>query len=118
MTAPGFWDRLGVDDGGLPAHLPMGVDEHGRGPANDSDAAYFICWCGDHACPLAEALKVAWRAGLNGGAAENGEDLEVVPAAGTITAGRYAELLACERRIHDFEDQIARAMAGMEGRDG
>lgn len=60
------WDAAGVDDGGLPAHLPMGLDEHGRGPANDSEAAIFVCWCLDRDCLLTRALRDAWHAGLRG----------------------------------------------------
>lgn len=55
----GFWDRLGVDDGLMPVHLPMGVDQDGRGPTDDSDAVRFVCWCGDADCPLTSALTLA-----------------------------------------------------------
>lgn len=60
---PGFWDRLGDDGGGLPAHLPMGVNERGQGPEDDSDAHHYQCWCGDVECPLTLALGHAWAAG-------------------------------------------------------
>jgi hypothetical protein len=64
MAEPGFWDRLGVDDGGLPTHLPMAVDEQGRGPVPDRQAWSWVCWCPDEECLLTQALMEAWRAGL------------------------------------------------------
>ena len=54
----GFWERLGVDDGGLPIHLPMGVNAEGQGPENDSAAHHYVCWCGE-GCPLTAALALA-----------------------------------------------------------
>ena len=60
---PGFWDRLGYDDAGMPKHLPMGVNERGQGPENDSAAHAYVCWCGDVECPLTLALGHAWAAG-------------------------------------------------------
>jgi hypothetical protein len=63
---PFRWDACGVDEGGLPVHLPMGVDEHGRGPAGDSEAAFYVCWCMDSKCLLTGALKLAWMAGTRG----------------------------------------------------
>lgn len=63
----GFWDQLGVDDDdGLPTHLPMGLNEHGQGPENDSEAVYYVCWCGDSNCLLTGALRLAWMAGTRG----------------------------------------------------
>lgn len=58
-----FWDRLGRDEGGLPAHLPMGVTREGRGPTEPDPAHHYECWCGDVECPLAIALQHAWLAG-------------------------------------------------------
>lgn len=55
----GFWDRLGTDDGGMPVHLPMGVNASGQGPEDDSTAHHFVCWCGDSQCPLTRALALA-----------------------------------------------------------
>lgn len=60
---PGFWDRLGVGEDGLPVHLPMGVNEHGQGPEDDSAAFTYVCWCGDTECPLTLALGHAWASG-------------------------------------------------------
>ena len=60
---PGFWDRLGYDDGMMPAHLPMGVNERGQGPEDDADAYCYVCWCGDPECPLTLALGHAWKSG-------------------------------------------------------
>lgn len=60
---PGFWDRLGYDEGMMPAHLPMGVNGRGQGPENDADAYAYVCWCGDPECPLTLALGHAWRSG-------------------------------------------------------
>lgn len=60
----GFWDQLGVDEGGLPEHLPMGVTEQGRGPTGDAKAHHYLCWCGDVLCPLSQALRQARRAAL------------------------------------------------------
>ena len=57
----GFWDRLGVDEGGMPKHLPMGVTAEGEGPTNDGEAHHFACWCGDAECPLTKALTQAER---------------------------------------------------------
>lgn len=59
----GFWDQLGVDEGELPVHLPMGVTEDGQGPAGDEEAHHWVCWCGDVECPLTLALSHAWRSG-------------------------------------------------------
>lgn len=64
---PGFWDRLGVDEGGLPAHLPMGVNERGQGPEDDAAAYTWACWCGDVECPLTLALGHAWASGKRAG---------------------------------------------------
>lgn len=58
-----FWDRLGVDSGGMPKHLPMGVTQDGQGPEDDHRAHHYVCWCGDTECPLMLALGHAWRAG-------------------------------------------------------
>ena len=57
-----FWDRLGVY-GDLAAHLPMGVDEQGRGPVEPDPAHHYECWCPDPECPLTMALQHAWSAG-------------------------------------------------------
>jgi hypothetical protein len=59
----GFWGQLGVDDAGMPLHLPMGVTVEEEGPANDADAHHWICWCGNGDCPLTLALGHAWRSG-------------------------------------------------------
>lgn len=53
-----FWERLGLDDGGLPVHFPMGVDRRGRGPESPKPHHY-ICWCGHPDCPLTQALQDA-----------------------------------------------------------
>lgn len=60
---PFVWDRLGVDDGGLPTHLPMGVNKDGQGPEDDAEAHHYECWCIDPDCPLTAALRQAWEAG-------------------------------------------------------
>jgi len=57
------WELLGVDEGGLPVHLPMGVNQQGQGPEDDSAAHHFECWCGDANCPLTGALMAAFRKG-------------------------------------------------------
>lgn len=59
----GFWERLGTDDGGMPVHLPIGVNAYGQGPEDDSAAYTFTCWCGDPECPLSLALGHAWTSG-------------------------------------------------------
>jgi hypothetical protein len=56
------WEGLGVIDGGLPIHLPMGVDQEGRGPIEPGQPYRYVCWCGQ-SCPLGEALELAWKAG-------------------------------------------------------
>lgn len=58
----GFWDQLGVDEGGLPTHLPMGVTKDGEGPEDDALAHHYVCWCGDTQCPLTVAFTLAGRA--------------------------------------------------------
>lgn len=58
------WERQGLDDGGLPAHLPMGVTEEGQGPEDDSVAHHYVCWCANPTCALTAALQLAWEAGL------------------------------------------------------
>lgn len=58
-----FWDELGVDDGGLPVHLPMGVNAQGEGPEDDAKAHHYMCWCGNRECPLTQALHLAWSSG-------------------------------------------------------
>lgn len=63
-TAEGFWDRLGQHPETFePTHLPMGVNEHGQGPENDSEAHHYECWCIDPYCPLNQALKLAGDVG-------------------------------------------------------
>jgi hypothetical protein len=57
------WGRMGLDDGGMPAHLPMGVTAFGEGPEDDSAAHHYRCWCPDPECPLTKALLNAWAAG-------------------------------------------------------
>lgn len=59
---PFRWD-LQTDDGGLPAHLPMGVTQDGRGPTSDSEAHHYLCWCGDPKCLLNDALRLSWESG-------------------------------------------------------
>ena len=67
MTAePGFWDRLGLDETGMPLHLPMGVTADGQGPTNDSEAHHFVCWCSRPKCPLTEILALAHRQAAKG----------------------------------------------------
>jgi len=53
-----FWDRLGISEGGLPIHLPMGVTEAGQGPTDVEDAHHWICWCPDAQCPLTRSLAL------------------------------------------------------------
>jgi hypothetical protein len=63
--APGFpfdWNALGVDEGGLPVHLPMAVTADGQGPATGTDAHHMTCWCGT-GCGLADALEEAGHLG-------------------------------------------------------
>ena len=57
-----FWERLGMK-GGVPAHLPLEVNEVGRGPVPGVVAHHYECWCGDVECPLTLALQHAWSAG-------------------------------------------------------
>lgn len=59
----GFWDRLGLDDGGMPVHLPFSHTENCEGPTDDVDAHHWACWCPDPDCLLEEALNRAWLAG-------------------------------------------------------
>jgi hypothetical protein len=57
------WEGLGVEEGGLPKHLPMGVNAEGQGPESDHDAHHWECWCPDKGCPLNAPLRQAWLAG-------------------------------------------------------
>lgn len=57
----GFWDQLGLDDTGMPVHLPISHKENCEGPTKD--AHHWECWCSDPDCLLAEALGYAWMAG-------------------------------------------------------
>jgi len=59
----GFWDQLGLDSGLMPEHLPMGVDEEGQGPVEPDPAHHYVCWCHQD-CPLNQALRASWTAGL------------------------------------------------------
>lgn len=59
----GFWDGLGVDDGGLPVHMPIPCNEKGQGPQDEGKAVSYACWCG-RKCPLNEELQKAWRSGI------------------------------------------------------
>lgn len=65
-SSPWFWEQLGVDEGGLAMHLPMGVTAEGQGPEGDSMAHHYECWCADPNCPLTRALRQAWAAGARG----------------------------------------------------
>lgn len=56
-----FWNRLGVDEGGLPVHLPIEVNEQGQGPEDRAIAHHTECWCGGPDCPLGRALLEAGR---------------------------------------------------------
>lgn len=71
----GFWDQVGLDEGGLPKHLPMGVTQRNEGPENDSEAHHYVCWCGDECCPLARGLQLAWEAGRRSTRSELGARL-------------------------------------------
>ena len=62
------WEGLGVDEGGLPAHIPMPVTRDGQGPAEPHQADHTICWCGTD-CPLARALRAAHALGASTAAA-------------------------------------------------
>lgn len=63
MSTGGFYDALGMDDGGLPVHLPMEVTKGDDGPAGPEDMHHLICWCGQEMCPLNRALHAAWLLG-------------------------------------------------------
>jgi len=56
----GFWDGLGTDEAGMPAHLPMGVNALGQGPVSDDEAHHWVCWCGMPKCPLTLVLRDAY----------------------------------------------------------
>lgn len=62
VVVSGFWDGLGVDQGGMPVHLPMPLTIDGEGPASGDEVAYYRCWCG-RPCPLDVALRESWTAG-------------------------------------------------------
>lgn len=64
MIEPFRWDGLGLDEGGLPAHLPMRVTRDGQGPADSDEAHRVVCWCGED-CPLNRSLDDAWLLGRN-----------------------------------------------------
>lgn len=62
MTEPFRWEGP-VDEGGLPVHLPIGLNEDGLGPEDDDKAYRYVCWCNDPDCALTRALRLAWEAG-------------------------------------------------------
>ncbi len=66
--APLYWQALeheAIDDGGLPVHLAMGVNEDGQGPVADDEAHHYACWCGNPKChwtvALDRAAEAEWR---------------------------------------------------------
>lgn len=59
----GFWDAFGLDEGGLPEHLPMEVTKDDQGPADAEDMHHMACWCGNPGCMLTKALHMAWLMG-------------------------------------------------------
>lgn len=63
----GFFDLLGIDESGLPTHLPMGVNAEGQGPTDDADAHHLECWCGQPDCLLTRNLMWAYRLGRKEG---------------------------------------------------
>lgn len=46
----------GLNEGGLPKHLPMGVDADGNGPTDPEPPHHRVCWCADPECTWTEAL--------------------------------------------------------------
>lgn len=56
------WDSLGLDEGGLPKHLPFAITANGDGPADSDEAHRLVCWCNTD-CPLNRSLDEAWRLG-------------------------------------------------------
>ena len=59
------WASLGMDDGGMPIHLPIGVTVDRRGPADGTDELHhYECWCG-HECALAHELRLAYGGRLS-----------------------------------------------------
>jgi hypothetical protein len=54
------WARLGLDEGGLPAHVPMGVTEGGDGQQDDATARRYVCWRPYPNSPLTRASRLAW----------------------------------------------------------
>lgn len=61
------WEGMGLNDGGLPAHLPMGVTAEGDGPVEPDPPHHVVCWCPDPECPLTRSLNEAWKAGRREG---------------------------------------------------
>lgn len=57
------WRALGEDDGGLPVHFVLPVNENGQGPTDDHDTHHYVCWCGNERCPLTLVLALSWDAG-------------------------------------------------------
>jgi hypothetical protein len=58
------WYSLGVDDGGLPVHLPISHTSQCDGPTEPDPAHHYACWCkAGHSCPLSEALRLSHEAG-------------------------------------------------------
>lgn len=62
----GFWDRLGLDEGGMPMHLPMPLTASGDGPADEEDATHLGCWCPDPECRLRKAFDEAHKIAQRG----------------------------------------------------
>lgn len=66
------WNDLGVNEGGLPIHFPMGHTRMCEGPTDDADAHHWACWCpAGHSCPLSVALGRAGQAGYRRGVASS-----------------------------------------------
>lgn len=54
-----FWDHLGIDEAGMPIHLPIGLTVDESGPADESEIHHWGCWCNEDDCPLDKILRQA-----------------------------------------------------------
>jgi hypothetical protein len=69
LAGVNFWNRLGVDKGGLPTHLPFTHTKDCEGPTEPDPPHHVACWCKDeHTCPLSVALNQAHQWGSKIGA--------------------------------------------------
>jgi hypothetical protein len=59
------WNELGLDEAGMPVHLPMSHTRQFAGPTPNAEARHWSCWCPvGHSCVLSNALRLARESGV------------------------------------------------------